>query len=39
VAEDAQMTPEERADAERDLKEFKQNINAERARSGARPVY
>ena len=37
--EDARMATEEKAEAERDLEEFKQNINAERERAGARLVY
>jgi hypothetical protein len=37
--EDAQMTPEEIEAARREFEEFKQNINAERTRSGARLIY
>ena len=37
--EDAQMTPEEVAEAQREFEEFKDNINAERDRAGARRVF
>jgi hypothetical protein len=37
--EDAQMTPEEIKQARREFEEFKQGINAERARAGARLIY
>src|SRR5262245_28646359 len=37
--EDAQMTPEEVEEAKREFEEFKQNINAERKRAGARIIY
>ena len=37
--EDAEMTPEEMEEARRDFEEFKRNINAERARGGARLIY
>jgi hypothetical protein len=37
--EDAQMTPAEIEDARREFEEFKENINAERARAGARLIY
>jgi hypothetical protein len=37
--EDAQMTPEEIEEARREFEEFKQNINAERERAGARLIY
>jgi hypothetical protein len=36
---DAQMTPEELEEARREFEEFKKNINAERKRAGARPIY
>jgi hypothetical protein len=39
IEEAERMTPGEKAEAERDLQEFKQNIDAERKRAGARPVY
>jgi len=38
-ADDAQMTPEDIADAQRDYDEFTQQMNAERARAGARVLY
>ena len=37
--EDAQMTPEEIEGERRLWEQFKQNINAERARAGARIIY
>lgn len=37
--EEAQMTPEEIDEARRECEQFKQNINAERARAGARPIF
>jgi hypothetical protein len=37
--EDSQMTPAEIEEARREFEEFKQNINAERARAGARLIY
>ena len=37
--EDAAMTPEEIEEAKREAEEFKRNINAERARAGARIMY
>lgn len=37
--EDAQMTPEEIEVKQRQFEEFKQNINAERARAGSRIIY
>src|SRR5437016_14666341 len=37
--EDAQMTPAEIEEARREFEEFKQGINAERARAGARLIY
>jgi hypothetical protein len=37
--EDAQMTPEEIAAERREFEQFKQSINAERARTGARLIY
>ena len=38
-ADDAQMTPEDIAEAQRDYDAFTQRMNAERARSGARLLY
>lgn len=38
-ADDAQMTPEERTEAQRDAQAFLDGINAERARAGARLLY
>ena len=38
-AEDAQMTPEEIADAQREYDEFSHRMNVERARAGARILY
>lgn len=38
-AEDAQMTPEEMAAAQRDCQEFIRHMNAERAKVGARILY
>jgi hypothetical protein len=38
-AEDAQMTPEEVTEAQRDADEFFRRMNAERARAGARLLY
>src|SRR3989442_3825128 len=38
-ADDAQMTPEDIAEAQRDYAVFTQRINAERARAGARILY
>ena len=38
-ADDAQMTPEEVAEAQRDYTEFTRRMNAERARAGARRLY
>jgi hypothetical protein len=37
--EDAQMTPEEIDAARQECEQFKQHINAERARAGARLIY
>ena len=37
--EDAQMTPEEVTEAQRDYDEFTCRMNAERARAGARLLY
>jgi len=37
--EDAQMTPEEATEAQRDYDEFTRWMNAERARAGARMLY
>ena len=37
--EDQNMTPEEIAEENRTWEEFRANINAERDRAGARPVY
>jgi hypothetical protein len=37
--EDADMTPEEIEEANRETEEFKQNINAERRRAGSRIMY
>ena len=37
--EDAAMTAEELEEAKREAEEFKQNINAERRRAGARIMY
>ena len=37
--EDANMTPEEIAEEDRDWEEFKKNINAERDRAGARRIF
>jgi hypothetical protein len=37
--EDAQMTPAEVEAARREFEEFKQNIDAERRRAGARIIY
>jgi hypothetical protein len=37
--EDAAMTPEEAEAARRDFEEFKQNLNDERARAGARIMF
>jgi hypothetical protein len=37
--EDAQMTPEEVTEAQRDYDEFTRRMNAERARAGARLLY
>jgi hypothetical protein len=37
--EDAAMTPEEIEEAKREAEEFKQNINAERARADSRIMY
>ena len=37
--DDAQMTPEDIAEAQRDYDAFTQRINAERARAGARILY
>src|SRR5262245_64571656 len=37
--EDAQMTTEEMEEARREFEEFKEGINAERARAGARLIY
>lgn len=38
-ADDAQMTPAEMAEAQRDFEAFSQQMNAERARAGARLLY
>jgi hypothetical protein len=38
-ADDAQMTPEDIAEAQRDYAVFTQQMNAERARTGARVLY
>ncbi len=38
-ADDAQMTPEDIAEAQRDYDAFTQRMNAERARAGARILY
>jgi hypothetical protein len=38
-ADDAQMTPEEVTEAQRDYTEFTRRMNAERARAGARLLY
>jgi len=38
-ADDAQMTPEDIAEAQRDYDAFTQRMNAERARAGARVLY
>jgi hypothetical protein len=38
-ADDAQMTPEEVTEAQRDYDEFTRWMNAERARAGARILY
>jgi hypothetical protein len=38
-ADDAQMTPEEVTEAQRDYAEFTRQMNAERARAGARLLY
>jgi hypothetical protein len=38
-AEDAQMTPEEVTEAQRDADEFIRRMNTERARAGARLLY
>lgn len=38
-ADDAQMTPEDIAEAQRDYDEFTQQMHAERARAGARVLY
>jgi hypothetical protein len=38
-ADDAQMTPEEVTEAQRDYAEFTRRMNAERARAGARLLY
>ena len=38
-ADDAQMTPEDIAEAQRDYDAFTQQMNAERARAGARILY
>jgi hypothetical protein len=38
-AEDAQMTPEEVTEAQRDADEFFRRMNTERARAGARLLY
>jgi hypothetical protein len=38
-ADDAHMTPEEVAEAQRDYAEFTRRMNAERARAGARILY
>jgi hypothetical protein len=38
-AEDARMTPAEMEAARREFEEFKQNINVEWARAGARVIY
>ena len=37
--EDAAMTPEEAKEADRDLEEFKRNMNANRAAAGEEPIY
>lgn len=37
--EDAEMTPEEQEEAGREFEQFKQEMNAERARAGARILY
>jgi len=37
--EDAQMTPADVEEAQREFEKFKQNINDERARVGARLIY
>jgi hypothetical protein len=37
--EDAQMTTEEISEENRQWEEFKANVNAERERAGARPVF
>lgn len=37
--DDAHMTPEEVAEAQRDYAEFTRRMNAERARAGARRLY
>jgi hypothetical protein len=37
--EDAQMAPAEIEESRREFEEFKQGINAERARAGARLIY
>ena len=37
--EDANMTPEEIEEAQREWEQFKRNMNAERIRAGSRPLY
>lgn len=39
LAEDAKMTPEEAAEAERELEEFLQALNRNRIEAGERPLF